>query len=163
MTPGIDHQLDRVYRVTAIVSVAMVVSAVFYAGIVEILSRSLPSGEPVAERETIDLLRQIFHGLALVQFLVLVWLRGRSGRADGEPLARLARLRTLTMIRLALAESIAIYGLVLFFMSRDTSDFYYLFLVSLLSFVLAFPRRDRWKEALRDAVRRGPGPPVSTE
>jgi hypothetical protein len=29
-------------------------------------------------------------------------------------------------------------------------DFYYLFPVSLLSFILVFPRRDRWREALTE-------------
>jgi hypothetical protein len=126
----------------------MIVFVFLYAGIVEILLRLAPSGGPPVDPDTVELLRQIFRGLALVNFLALAWLGGRARRPAGEPEACLARLRTLTIVCLALAESIAIYGLVLFIMSRDPMDFYYLLLVSLLSFIVVFPRRDRWREAL---------------
>jgi hypothetical protein len=35
-------------------------------------------------------------------------------------------------------------------LSRDTFDFYYLLLVSLLSFIVVFPRYYRWREALNE-------------
>jgi hypothetical protein len=144
-------EVEQVYRITAVVAVAMVVSACFYAGIVEFLTRTAPSAEPAAPQETIDLLRQVFRGLALLQFLALTWLRNRPHPGVGEPRARLAKLRTFTIARLVLAESIAVYGLVLFVLSRDPSDFYYLFLFSLLCFVIAFPRRGRWEEVVGES------------
>jgi len=36
-------------------------------------------------------------------------------------------------------------------LSRDSVDFYYLFLVSLLSFIVVFPRHDRWRETPKDS------------
>lgn len=150
MTPDLEGKLDQAYRTAVFLAVAMIVSVLLYAGVVELLSRLAPSREPAAAPATVEVLRNVFRGLALVNFLALAWLGGRARRPAGEPEARLARLRALTIVCLALAESIAIYGLVLFFMSRDPMDFYYLLLVSLLSFIALFPRRDRWREALSD-------------
>jgi hypothetical protein len=53
----------------------------------------------------------------------------------------------MTLVCLALAESIAVYGLILFLLGREPLDFYFFLLVSLLSFTLAFPRLDRWRQA----------------
>ncbi len=148
----LEEDLNRTYRVTVILSLAMIVSVFIYAGIVELLLRLAPSSEPSAEPGTVELFRKVFRGLALVNFLALAWLGGRARRPVGEPLARLARLKTLTTVGLALAESIALYGLVVFFLSRDSIDFYYLLLVSLLSFIVVFPRYDRFREALTEIV-----------
>ncbi len=151
MTPDLEGKLDQAYRTTVILAVAMIASVFLYAGVVELLPRLAPSGPPSGDAGTVGLLRQVFRGVALVNFLALAWLGGRARRPIGEPPVRLAKLRSLTTVSLALAEAIALYGLVLFFMSRDPSDFYYLLLVSLLSFIAVFPRYDRWKEALRDS------------
>ena len=132
---------------TVILASAMILSILLYAGVVEILQRLAPS-EPLAEPRTAELLRRIFRGLALANFLGIAWLRGRARQTKGEPLARLARLKTLTTVCLALAEAIAIYGLVLFLLSRDSLDFYCLFLASALSFILAFPRPEVFRETL---------------
>jgi len=146
----LDEDLNRNYLATVILAVAMIASVFVYAGIVELLPRLAPSSEVAAEPGTVELFRKVLRGLALVNFLALAWLGGRARRPVGEPLARLAKLKTVTTVGLALAESIALYGLVLFFLSRDSIDFCYLFLVSLLSFIIAFPRYDRWKEALNE-------------
>jgi F0F1-type ATP synthase membrane subunit c/vacuolar-type H+-ATPase subunit K len=144
----LENKLGQAHRATVILAVAMIASVFIYAGIVELLPRLPPSSEPPAEPGTVELFRKIFRGLALANFLALAWLGGRARRPVGEPHARLARLKTLTTVGLALAESIALYGLVTFFLSRDPIDFYYLLLVSLLSFIVVFPRHDRWRETL---------------
>ena len=151
MTPELEDQLGQTYRVTVILAAVMIGSVFLYAGLVELLPRLDTAPGPSADSETVELVRQVFRGLALVNFLALAWLGGRIRRPVGEPVARLASLKSLTIVRLALAESIAIYGLVLFFVSGDSMDFYFLLLLSLLSFILAFPRRDRWKETLSDS------------
>lgn len=142
-----EKRFDNAYRATVVVAIAMVASVLMYAGIVEFLGRVSPA-EPAAVPEMVPLLRQIFRGLALVTFLFLAWLGTRPAQSDGDPPARFGRLRSRTVLGLALAESIAIYGLVLFLLGRDPRDFYTLFAVSLLSFTVVFPRRDRWRDAL---------------
>jgi F0F1-type ATP synthase membrane subunit c/vacuolar-type H+-ATPase subunit K len=150
VAPGLEDKLSQAYRSTVILAVAMIASVLVYAGVVEILPRLAPAIEGAMDPATVERLRKLLRGLALVNFLAAAWLGGRPQRPSGEPLARLARLKTLTVVGLALAESIALYGFVLFFLSRDSMDFYYLFLVSLLSFLVVFPRRDRWQAALSE-------------
>jgi F0F1-type ATP synthase membrane subunit c/vacuolar-type H+-ATPase subunit K len=150
VTRDLEDKLSQAYRTTVILSAAMIASVFVYAGLVELLPRLAPSSAAAAEAATVELLRKVFRGLALVNFLALAWLVNRAGRPVGEPLLRLSKLKTLTTVGLALAESIALYGLVLFFLSRDPIDFYYLLLVSLLSFIVVFPRHDRWREALNE-------------
>ena len=144
----LDEELNRTYRATVILAVAMIASVFVYAGIVELLPRLAPPDASSAAPGPVELFRKVFRGLALANFLALAWLGARTRRPIGEPLARLARLKTLTTVGLALAESIALYGLVTFLLSRDPIDFYYLLLVSLLSFIVVFPRHDRWRETL---------------
>jgi hypothetical protein len=148
-----EGELSQAYRSTVILAVPMIVSVFVYAGIVELLPR-LASSEPAAEPATIELLRNVFRGLALANFLAAAWLGSRPPRPAGEPRAHLLKLKSWTIVGLALAESIALYGLALFFLSRDSTDFYYLFLLSLLSFILVFPRPDRWKDALNEVPMR---------
>ncbi|HJS72989.1 MAG TPA: hypothetical protein VJ921_01790, partial [Vicinamibacteria bacterium] len=112
------------------------------------LNRLVPVSSPPTDAATVDTLRQVFRGLALVHFVALAWLAPRARRPEGLKPARLQRLKTMTLVCLALAESIALYGLVLFLLSREPLDFYFFLLVSLLSFTLAFPRLERWREAL---------------
>lgn len=150
MAPDLDAKLSQVYRATVVLALAMIASVLVYAGTVEILPRLAPSSEPAMEPATVERLRNLFRGLAIVNFLAAAWLGGRPHRPAGDPQTRLQKLRTRTAVGLALAESIALYGLVLFLLNRDSMDFYYLFLVSLLSFILVFPRHDRWREALSD-------------
>jgi hypothetical protein len=151
VTADVEEKLDQTYRVTLILAIAMIASVLMYAGVVELLSRLAPA-TPASDPETVELLRQVFRALALVQFVALAWLGGRARRPEGSTSERLQRLKTLSLVCLALAESIAVCGLVLFLLSRDPSDFYYLLLLSLLSFVLAFPRRDRFREALAGSL-----------
>ena len=150
MALDLEDELSQAYRTTVILAVAMIVSILVYAGVVELLPRLARGSAPAAEPETVELLRKIFRGLGLANFLALAWLGSRGRRPVGEAVARLAKLKTLTTVGLALAESIALYGLVLFLLSRDSIDFYYLLLVSLLSFIVVFPRHDRFREALND-------------
>jgi hypothetical protein len=123
LSPDLDDKLSQAYRAVVILSVAMIASVLVYAGVVEILPRLAPASEPPMEPVTVDLLRKLFRGLALVNFVGAAWLGGRPRRPAGEPLARLAKLKTSTTVGLAFAESIALYGLVLFLLSRDSMDF----------------------------------------
>jgi hypothetical protein len=105
LTPDLEAELRQTYRATVILAAAMLVSVFVYAGVVDLLPRLAPSSEPSADPGTVELLRQVFRGLALVSFLALAWLGARVRRPASEPRARLARLKALTTVGLALAES----------------------------------------------------------
>ena len=64
-------------------------------------------------------------------------------------------LTTAAVITYALCETPAIFGLVLFFLGRNSSDFYLFMLCSLFYFAVYFPKFSRWEEWYREqTVRR---------
>jgi hypothetical protein len=71
----------------------------------------------------------------------------RNAPASGD--LRLQRLRTASIITAAFAELPAIFGLVLFILGRQSSDFYILLVVSLYMLVRHFPRREQWEAYVR--------------
>ena len=77
LTPELDGKLEEAYRQTITIAGAMVVSVLLYAGVVAILNRLAPLTSPPADAGTVETLRQVFRGLALVHFLTVAWLAGR--------------------------------------------------------------------------------------
>ena len=69
--------------------------------------------------------------------------------APADPAARLARLRTATMVGLALSEVPVVCGVVLVAIGRARQDFYMLLVISVYMLVRHFPRRGAWEEYLR--------------
>jgi hypothetical protein len=63
--------------------------------------------------------------------------------------ALMQKLAATAIIIFALAESIAIFGLVLFFLTNRASDFYLFLAISLASFALFFPRYSQWEEWMK--------------
>jgi hypothetical protein len=70
-------------------------------------------------------------------------------RQSGEP-PEFGILTTAAVITYALCEAPAIFGLVLFFLGRNSSDFHLFLLCSLFYFAVYFPKFSRWEEWYRD-------------
>ena len=89
-----------------------------------------------------EMVRYPFFGIALFQFYVIRWIRRRllSKKRDVQTLL------TTTIITYALCESVAILGLILFFLGRSSFDFYLFLVLSLIYFYLFFPRYAQWEE-----------------
>jgi hypothetical protein len=67
------------------------------------------------------------------------------------------QLQTAQIVKLALTESIAIYGLVLYMMNADRLDLYLFGAVAVSNLILTRPRRDHWESAYRAATLRHSG------
>ena len=59
------------------------------------------------------------------------------------------RLFTLSIVRLAICQAIALFGVVLFLLGGRWADFYGFAVVSLGAFLFNFPRRSQWEEWAR--------------
>jgi len=126
----------------------MMSSLVVYAVVVEVVSRTSATPEPVAGSE---LVRYIFYAIGVstvftVQFLRAMSLRRMEGLSVD---AALAKLQTLTVLTGALAETPAVLGLVLVLGWQQYSDFYVLAVISLYVFVRHFPRYGSWQSLER--------------
>jgi F0F1-type ATP synthase membrane subunit c/vacuolar-type H+-ATPase subunit K len=142
------EELKRVYRMAKIVGIAMISALFIYAFIVEFIKGNvnininLPSS-------MVDLLRYVFFGMAIVEFLLIRFLR--SYMVSGAPSqAKIQKIFSMTFLTYALCESVAIYGLILFLIGGKRFDFYGLMILSLIFFAITFPRYAQWEEWLKD-------------
>jgi hypothetical protein len=60
------------------------------------------------------------------------------------------RLMTAAVITYAFCESIAVLGLILYFLGGSPTDFYVFMLISLFFFSVYFPKYSRWEEWMKD-------------
>jgi F0F1-type ATP synthase membrane subunit c/vacuolar-type H+-ATPase subunit K len=141
------EDLKRVYRLAMIIGIVMISSVFIYAFIVEFIkvnvkiNINLPSS-------MVDLLRYLFFAIAIVEFLLIKFLRSRM--VSGAPSsAKIQKLLSMTIFTYALCESVAIYGLILFLIGGRRFDFYSLMILSLIFFAIYFPRYAQWEEWLQ--------------
>ncbi len=141
------EKIQLVHRQTLFVTLAIGVSLVVYAVLVEVLRRTLP---PATEAPPVDMLRIALFAVAGVLVFTTTVLKSmllRNPPPTGE--LRLARLRTAGIIVAAFAEVPVIFGLVLFIFGRLTADFYILLIVSLYILARHYPRREQWEGYVR--------------
>lgn len=149
-------EVNAAYRVAIIISVSMIVSLGIYAAVVEFLSARGGLGEPVA---AVDIVRYAVVGLAVALLLIVRVVRGallqKSARDDLASL--LGRLIRSAIVTGALCEVPGVLGLVLFFLTAQTADFYLLAGMSIIMWAIYFPRRSHWQEWLGSAWRNDDG------
>lgn len=145
---------------TATVIARTVTAALFaYAFVVEALPIVKPGfvGLLAGSQSTIDVLRYGLSGLTLGIALLIPALRRRltsrtpSRESSVRPPAQV--LLAATVISLALAESPAIFGLVLFLLGGNRWDFYGFAAFALLLMLVVFPRDHEWRDWLRRQAR----------
>ena len=137
--------LKKQYRGALFIALSMFACLFIYAALVEFL-RTGPNAPTPQNGPQMDLIRMILFAAAalsaVASFLVKkLILAGASGKTAPGP-----KLLGATVVSFALCESLAIYGLVLFFLTGGTLDFFILLGCSFILFVLNFPRYSSWEE-----------------
>jgi F0F1-type ATP synthase membrane subunit c/vacuolar-type H+-ATPase subunit K len=141
------EELKRVYRLATIIGIAMISSLFIYVFVVEFIkvnvniNINLPSSMA-------DFLRYLFFAIAIVEFLLIRFLRSHMISGPSSP-AKIQKLFSMAVITYALCESVAIYGLILFLIGGRRFDFYSLMILSLIFFAIYFPRYAQWEEWLK--------------
>ncbi len=137
----------------------MVFGVLVYALIVEIMrNNSAFSREPLLP-DAAESIKYIFLGLALIQFFLIRMIRRRfllrepeqasrlqTGAKAGSVSIKVTRLLITSIVTYVLCEFVAVYGLVLFFITRSPFDFYLFMGISLLYFAAYFPKYAKWEE-----------------
>lgn len=158
-------KLRAAYRVTVIVGLAMMASLVAYLVVVSLIENgTIAFGEqaaiPAGPGERIKF---VLLGLSIVLFLLIRPVNrkvigpgersasGRGGRPGPEQ--RGGRdpgpLAVAAIITFALCEVPAIFGLVLYFLTRNVTDFYLFLIISLFFFSFHFPKFSQWEAWFR--------------
>jgi hypothetical protein len=162
--------LKKAYRITAIIGGFIIATLFIYAFIVEMLKANPASLQGIAPMPEIDTLRYVLLGVSaviffLIKFISNLFLAGKDPMARTSPAGGigrsspyLQRLMKSAIVTYALCESVAIYGLILFIIGRNSPDFYLFMALSLVFFAVYFPRYGRWEEWVSERERTGDVP-----
>ncbi len=142
--------LEDMYRITIIICGALVFSVLIYAGVVEAIALGFIAFEEFSfapEDQTYQILKWALLIAAISMFpvaLVVGKIITGTKRAAPEQ-----GLMTIAIIQMAIAESTAIFGLVLFLVAGQRLDFYLFFIIALVYSAIFFPRLSKWEEQVK--------------
>ena len=133
-------------RTTAIIGVAMIMSVVIYAFVVEMIRLQQDPFTGFAS-QSVGQLQEVFYGVALVMLFVIRKVRSLILKADEvqDQRSLVMRLRMATIVTFALCEVPAILGLVLFLTGGFHKEFYLFLALSLSAMVIYFPKYKHWE------------------
>jgi len=150
---------QQALRTVTVIAAAITAALLAYALVVEALPIVEPgfSGLLAGSQSSIDVLRYGLGGLTLgIAFLVPLLRRRLTSHAPSRESGERPPAQSLlaaTVISLALAESPAIFGLVLFLLGGDRWDFYGFAAFALLLVLVVFPRHNEWQDWMRQQTR----------
>lgn len=150
MLTVIKGNLRRAYKFSVILYAFTVFNIVVYAFLVEILKDTWSVSK---SDDFIRSLRYLLLALAIAEFFLIKVLRKymiRRGYPKEHNLKKITELLlSIDLITCALCEAIVIYGLLLFFLSSDSINFYIFLVIGLIALGIYFPRYSRWEDLAR--------------
>ena len=158
-------KLRAVYRTTVFIGLALMASLVIYLIIVQLFESGTfgPLGDAAFSGSRFEVLKFALIGASAVIFFLIRSLNSQvlhSAGAQGQaPASRRAtapgataefgKLSTAAIITFALCEIPAVFGLVLYFLGRNATDFYLFLIISMFFFANHFPKFSQWEEWYR--------------
>jgi hypothetical protein len=139
------------YLAVNFIGLAMIASVFVYAGVVEWIKWQWApfTGFFQLAPSQAALLKYIFLAFAAIQYGVIKFVQKIV------PARSVDNLPQAAIITLALCESVAVLGLVLFLLAGQALDFYIFMLISLGFFYLFYPKYDDWEKRVNAT---GPAP-----
>jgi hypothetical protein len=170
-----ETNLRKTHQQMLIISFAMIFSLVIYAGIAEFFLGDIEMS-PEGEFTAYSTFRYMIMALSAVIIILMVIIRNRilsgkihipsqllqssAGPAQQSDMKKdspetkekefIIRLRLAHIGTYALCESIAVFGLILFFLGKDKTEFYAFLGISFFLMLVNFPKYDDWKSRLED-------------
>jgi hypothetical protein len=140
----IKANLRRGYKFSVILGIIMIVNILIYVVLVELLKDSWVGSQRV------DPIRYVLLALAIGEFFLIAAFRKFMFRAlhkKGPSRQQIIEgLLTIDFLTFALCECIVIYGLLLFFLSSDSTSFYVFVVLGLIALGIYFPRYSKWED-----------------
>lgn len=143
-------QLDTGWRVTLLIWGAILASLGVYLVVCMMVEKELQINlDPNLPLETI---KYALFGVSFITLFVVYYLRKFllksissnviSGQTSSSQHPAVGKYLVLVIITSALLESIGIYGIVLFFLAKDTSSLYQLLIISAGAMIYFRPRKE---------------------
>jgi F0F1-type ATP synthase membrane subunit c/vacuolar-type H+-ATPase subunit K len=133
--------LQQQFKTTNYIGLAMMASVFIYAIIVLAIDKGyIPYKAPrLVDSNTITALKYILLAVSLLNYFVIRFFQRFALQAPNY-------LPPGAIITFALCEAVAIFGLVVFFLSGNGTDFYLFMVISLLYFYLFYPKYADWEK-----------------
>ena len=139
---------------SVILYVAVVASLAIYVLVIHIFKAGVKDFGGMLENVEFSLLRYVFFAVGLAQIFLIRFVRETLTKSvnsiDLDVLMN--HLQKMAIVTAALCEVPAILGLVLFFLSGNTRDFYVLCAISCGLFALFFPRYTNWEAWIKSKI-----------
>jgi F0F1-type ATP synthase membrane subunit c/vacuolar-type H+-ATPase subunit K len=159
-----DHELRGAYRTTTIIAIAMLTSVAAYVVVAEAIRATHAPFRGFAGYPMPGVIGYAFAAMAVASLVMSRVLRDRrlqpatrlaapAVRSAGPTGSAARRLQEATIVSLALCESIAVLGLVLFLLWGSSLHLYLFVLLAIVGFAVHFPRWERWQERARALAR----------
>lgn len=155
-------KLRAAYKVVVVIGLAMMASLVIYLVIVGLFENNSIEllGAPALSGNELEIMKFALIGASAVILFLIKFLGAKimnagaeqkrmtgsqAGGGAGVP-AEFGPLVTAAVVTFSLCEVPAIFGLVLYFLGRNSADFYLFLLISLFLFATNFPKFSQWEE-----------------
>ena len=158
MDPKFLEELKKAHNKVNRIGIGMAALVVVLAVAVEVMSAKGVRLADMAETE-VSLFRYVLLGITVTEFFLIKIIRAQvlaatNPKAEALPPEKrfwfeLPKLMAASFVTLFLCAAISLYGFVLFILSGNTVDFYIFAAMSLIAFVVYFPKYSHWEEAMR--------------
>jgi hypothetical protein len=149
-------EFHEVYRAARAIYWSMGGAIVIYVIVAEILKLALKPFEGFAVGDMPDFIPFVFYAIGILAVIPGFKLRKNVFHTttpeeylDLDMSALLRRFNSTTIISGALAGLPSIIGLVLFLLTGSSADFYLMVLISVISYILFYPRESQWRDAMK--------------
>jgi hypothetical protein len=151
------------YRKAVFIWIDMVFSIFVYAFVIEIMRMNYPFHRTASPLQVGGMPVFLLLGFAMMTFFLIRYIPNQilsekpsSNLASSKsPLSpKIGRLFKASLVSDAICESVAIYGLILFLITRNPFDFYIFMVLSLIYFAFSFPRYGQWEEWIQETERK---------
>lgn len=160
-----NSKFNQVYKRTAIIAAAFIIMTFAYAGVIELImpKTSLPEFNNYFYSQIrnimIIIMAVVVIGISFLKNLILAGkFKMKTKIRTGEPTPNdsieyksddlLRRLYLSTIISYAAWDSIAVFGIVLYILGRNKTDFYTFVGAALILMIAYFPRKSSWESRM---------------
>ncbi len=154
--------LRQQFKITNYIGLAMIGSIFLYAFVVLAMDQGylsfLDGGGSTMNPATLAKIKYAFILMAVAIFFLFHFKKDNilgffQKQYVKSPYPAVLPLFAFTLLVFALCEAIGIYGLVLFILSRNTTDFFIFMAISLLYFYLFYPKYAEWERFAKQQSR----------
>lgn len=158
MDPRFLEELKKTHNKVNVIGIGMAALVVILAIATEAMNAKEIRLSGMAESE-VSLLRYALLGITVTEFFLIKIIRDQvlaatNLKAEALPPEKrfwfeLPKFMAASFITLFLCAAISVYGFVLFNLSGNRTDYYIFAVLSLIAFVIYFPKYNHWEEAMR--------------